>query len=61
MYNFTVKSKIHEYNVNFIANVEDSFNVEIKESDFIIIDKKEIFYNFLNMFFIKKRFRLYFI
>ena len=40
MYNFTVKSKIHEYNVNFIANVEDSFNVEIKETDFIIIDKK---------------------
>jgi 3-dehydroquinate synthase len=40
MYNFTVKSKIHDYSVNFITNVEDSFNIEIKESDFIIIDKK---------------------
>ena len=40
MYNFSVKSKIHDYSVNFITNVEDSFTVEIKESDFIIIDKK---------------------
>ncbi len=40
MYNFTVKSKIHDYNVNFITNIEDSFSKELKESDFIIIDKK---------------------
>ena len=40
MYNFTVKSKIHDYNVDFITNIEDSFSKQLIESDFIIIDKK---------------------
>jgi 3-dehydroquinate synthase len=40
MYNFTVKSKIHDYNVNFISNIEDSFSQQLMESDFLIIDKK---------------------
>jgi 3-dehydroquinate synthase len=40
MYNFTVKSKIHDYNVDFITNIEDSFSKQFIESDFIIIDKK---------------------
>jgi len=40
MYNFKVRSKIHDYNVDFISNIEDSFSKELKESDFIIIDKK---------------------
>ena len=39
MYNFTVKSKIHDYNVDFITNIEDSFSKQLIESDFIIIDK----------------------
>ena len=40
MYNFTVKSKIHDYSVDFISNVEDSFSNQLIESDFLIIDKK---------------------
>ena len=40
MYNFTVKSKIHDYNVDFISNLEDSFSNQLMESDFLIIDKK---------------------
>ena len=40
MYNFTVKSKIHDYSVDFISNLEDSFSNQLMESDFLIIDKK---------------------
>lgn len=40
MYNFTIKSKIHEYNVDFISNLEDSFSKQLVDSDFLIIDKK---------------------
>jgi 3-dehydroquinate synthase len=40
MYNFTVKSKIHDYSVDFISNIEDSFSNQLKENDFLIIDKK---------------------
>ena len=40
MYNFTVKSKIHDYSVDFISNLEDSFSNQLRDSDFLIIDKK---------------------
>ena len=40
MYNFTVKSKIHDYSIDFISNLEDSFSKQLIESDFLIIDKK---------------------
>ena len=39
-YNFTVKSNIHDYEVNFIDNVKKSLETELKEGDFIIIDNK---------------------
>ena len=29
MYNFTIKSKIHEYNVDFISNLEDSLSKQL--------------------------------
>ncbi len=40
MYNFTVKSKIHDYNIDFISNIELSLSKELFDSDFLIIDKK---------------------
>ena len=40
MYNFTIKSKIHEYNVDFISDLEDSLSKQLVDSDFLIIDKK---------------------
>ena len=39
-YNFTVKSNIHDYEVNFIDNVKKTLETELKEGDFIIIDNK---------------------
>ena len=39
-YNFTVKSNIHDYEVKFIDNVKNTLLIELKEGDFIIIDKK---------------------
>jgi 3-dehydroquinate synthase len=40
MYNFKVKSIIHDYEVNFIDDVDKILKQEIKEGDFIIIDNK---------------------
>ena len=45
MYSFTVKSKFHNYNVDFISSIEESFARELKDSDYIIIDK-----NVFNLF-----------
>ena len=39
-YNFTVKSNIHDYEVNFIDDVKKTLETELKEGDFIIIDNK---------------------
>lgn len=39
-YNFTVKSKIHDYQVHFINDVNSTLSEELKEGDFIIIDNK---------------------
>jgi 3-dehydroquinate synthase len=39
-YNFTVKSNIHDYEVNFIDNVKETLETELKEGDFVIIDNK---------------------
>lgn len=39
-YNFTVKSNIHDYEVNFINDVKETLLVELKAGDFIIIDNK---------------------
>ena len=39
-YNFTVKSNIHDYKVNFIDSVKETLATELKEGDFIIIDNK---------------------
>ncbi len=39
-YNFIVKSNIHDYEVKFINNVKKTLLIELKEGDFIIIDKK---------------------
>lgn len=40
MYNFQVKSVIHDYEVMFIDNFEQTLSDELKEGDFIIIDNK---------------------
>jgi 3-dehydroquinate synthase len=42
MYNFTVKSIIHNYDVQFIEDFEATLNGELKEGDFIIIDNNII-------------------
>ncbi len=42
MYNFKVKSKIHDYKVLFIDNFEQTLNAALKEGDFIIIDNNII-------------------
>lgn len=39
-YNFTVKSQIHDYSIEFINNLKSTFENEFAEGDFIIIDKK---------------------
>jgi len=39
-YNFTIKSKIHDYSVEFIADVKATLTKELKKGDFIIIDNK---------------------
>lgn len=45
-YNFLVKSKIHDYSVEFINDLETTLKNELIEGDFIIIDNKIInFYN----------------
>ena len=38
IYNFTVKSIIHDYKVQFINELEDTINQELIEGDYIIID-----------------------
>jgi 3-dehydroquinate synthase len=40
MYNFKVKSIIHDYEVLFIDNFEETLSTELKDGDFIIIDNK---------------------
>ena len=40
MYNFKVKSIIHDYEVQFINDVKRTLNEEIRDGDFIIIDNK---------------------
>jgi len=40
MYNFKVKSIIHDYEVKFIDNLEVTLGSVLKEGDFIIIDNK---------------------
>jgi 3-dehydroquinate synthase len=42
MYNFTVKSIIHDYEVQFIDNFGKTLNDELKDGDFIIVDNKII-------------------
>ena len=39
-YNFTIKSKIHDYSVEFIDDVKATLTKELKKGDFIIIDNK---------------------
>ena len=39
-YNFTVKSNIHDYEVNFTDNIKKALETELKKGDFIIIDNK---------------------
>jgi 3-dehydroquinate synthase len=40
MFNFKVKSTIHDYEVQFINSLEDSLNGIIREDDYIIIDNR---------------------
>lgn len=40
MYNFKIKSIIHDYEVQFIEDTKSILNKELKDGDFIIIDKK---------------------
>ncbi len=40
MYNFKIKSIIHDYEVQFIENTKYVLNKELKLGDYIIIDKK---------------------
>ena len=40
MYNFNIKSVIHDYEVQFIDNVKKTLNEELLDGDFIIIDNK---------------------
>lgn len=42
MYNFTVKSVIHDYEVQFINDFGKTLNEELKDGDFIIVDNKII-------------------
>lgn len=40
MYNFTVKSVRHNYEVKFIEDTKETLNSILREGDFIIVDKK---------------------
>ena len=40
IFDFTVKSRIHKYQVNFVDNTPSTLLKELKEGDVIIIDKK---------------------
>ena len=40
IFNFEVKSKIHNYSVEFIHNLKSTLKNKLKDGDFIIIDKK---------------------
>jgi 3-dehydroquinate synthase len=40
MYSFKVKSKIHDYEVQFIDNIQLTLTKELRVGDYIIIDKK---------------------
>jgi 3-dehydroquinate synthase len=50
MFDFKVKSIVHDYEVLFIDNTRESLVQELKEGDFIIIDRKvkDIYSNTLN-------------
>lgn len=39
MYNFTVKSIVHDYDVQFISDTKEVLNNELKEGDVLILDK----------------------
>lgn len=46
MYNFKIKSIVHDYEVQFINDIEESLNKELIEGDIVIIDRKiEQLYN----------------
>jgi len=40
LYNFEIKSRIHNYEVKFIEDLQSTLEIELKFGDFIIIDKK---------------------
>lgn len=40
MFDFSVKSKVHDYTVQFIQSTKESLLQELKAGDFIIIDRK---------------------
>ena len=40
MFDFSVKSIVHDYTVQFINNTKESLLLELREGDFIIIDRK---------------------
>jgi len=40
MYNFTVKSVIHDYEVQFVDKLDEALNNELIEGDFLIYDNK---------------------
>lgn len=40
MFDFSVKSKVHDYSVQFINNTKESLLLELREGDFIIIDRR---------------------
>lgn len=40
MFDFAVKSKIHDYTVSFISNLKETVETEINSTDVVIIDKK---------------------
>ena len=40
MFDFSVKSIVHDYTVRFIKNTKESLLLELREGDFIIIDRK---------------------
>lgn len=40
LFDFKIKSQIHDYEVSFVDNLDQSLGLELIEGDFIIIDKK---------------------
>ena len=40
MFDFSIKSAIHDYSVSFIQNTKESLGKELLEGDYIIIDSK---------------------